>query len=67
MSSGRKQAPSGRLVPLTFGSREAAAQWAVRLEEIAQALADHKFALAAEDVEAAADWLAAYATGAGAA
>ena len=62
MASGRKQAKAINLVPLEFGSRHVAALWADRLEEIAQALQAHEFTLAAEDVEAAADWLASYAT-----
>jgi hypothetical protein len=50
-----------KFIPLTFGSRETAAQWAIRLEEIGSSLQDQEFDLAAEDVFQAAEWLAAYA------
>lgn len=48
-------------IPVTFGSRTAAADWAKRLEEIGAALQDQEFDLAAEDVFQAAEWLAAFA------
>lgn len=47
-------------LPVTFGSRTAAAEWALRLEEIGAVLQDQAFDLAAEDVFQAADWLAAF-------
>lgn len=45
----RRDVPAKNLIPLTFGSREAAALWASKLEEIASQLADHEHATLAGD------------------
>lgn len=53
--------PTPDVPALRFGSQEAAARWAARLQEISANLEDHGFDLAAEDILEAATWLAAYA------